>query len=213
MDTYTTFTITPKLQKRFWAKVRKAGANVCWEWQASKFKGRGYGTFVVEGRLWSAHRVSYVLAHGSIPKGLYICHTCDNQGCVNPAHLYAGTHDDNTRDAIERGRNPKGQKHGMAKFSEETLQQVRDLTEQGISERQVAAMLGVSSSQVHRIKLAAGIAAPEQRQRPVKLTLDDAREIRRLRNNGVRGSDIAIKFGISQALVCDIVKNRAWKEG
>lgn len=74
---------------RFWSNVDRTGD--CWVWQACKGTG-GYGQFSVRGVRWVAHRASYELANGQIPKGLVIDHMCRNRACVNPAHLRAVTH-------------------------------------------------------------------------------------------------------------------------
>ena len=95
--------------KRFWPKVDKKTPNDCWEWKTHKT--RGYGVFSIRSKPIQAHRFSYELHFGKIPDGLLICHKCDNRACVNPNHLILGTHKDNTKDMMDKGRNETGDKH------------------------------------------------------------------------------------------------------
>lgn len=86
---------------RFWSKVDKTSdPNGCWVWTAYK-DPNGYGRFY-HGKL--CHRISYEINVGPIDKGLCICHHCDNPGCVNPDHLFVGTHQDNMDDKKRKGR-------------------------------------------------------------------------------------------------------------
>ncbi|MBC8141292.1 MAG: HNH endonuclease [Armatimonadetes bacterium] len=93
------------LRKRFEAKYEVgAEPDDCWNWTASR-EEKGYGQFWASGRTLAAHRVAYALHNGEYPPpGLMVCHTCDNPGCVNPAHLYLGTATQNNRECVEKAR-------------------------------------------------------------------------------------------------------------
>jgi HNH endonuclease len=86
---------------RFWDKVL-VGDN-CWEWQGYKDQ-RGYGRTRIDGKGLLTHRVAWTIWNGPIPDGALVCHHCDNPSCVRPAHLFLGTHRDNTRDMLDKDR-------------------------------------------------------------------------------------------------------------
>ena len=119
--------------------VEKCGDDECWLWLGRK--KRGYGVLTL--RL-KAHRYSYEVAHGRIPDGLGVLHSCDNPACVNPAHLRLGTQRDNLADSIARGRLPRGEDRGNAKLSTQKVQAIREAYRSGTAPNDLAQLYGVS---------------------------------------------------------------------
>jgi hypothetical protein len=85
--------------RNFWAKVQKG--KTCWLWLGSPKGVNRYGQFAINRKIYSAHRVSYMMHFGEIPEGMCILHTCNNKRCVNPSHIRLGTQIDNMTSAAE----------------------------------------------------------------------------------------------------------------
>ncbi len=111
-----------------------------------------------------AHRIAHELAHGPIPNGLCVLHTCDVPCCVNPMHLTLGTNDDNIRDMMRKGRSSKGKKrpnaavvrgeqHGEAKLNNNVVLTIRDMAASGVRGCDIAQQLGISRQTVSKIVL------------------------------------------------------------
>jgi hypothetical protein len=128
----------------FWEKVDRTGS--CWEWTATKDPG-GYGRFAVRRKLHGAHRIAYELTYGPIPDGLLVCHRCDNRSCVNPAHLFLGTDQDNTDDCIAKGRIAVGEQRG-AKLTAVQVRLIRELAASGVAHRALGRQFGVASQTI-----------------------------------------------------------------
>lgn len=114
------------MEERFWERVDRTDG--CWTWTGSIQKSNGYGVINeggTRGRRWYAHRYSFTLKNGEIPKGMVVCHTCDNPPCVNPGHLFLGDYRDNMRDASSKMRMTYGEACHSARLTEETVKEVR----------------------------------------------------------------------------------------
>lgn len=93
----------------------------CWNWQGNK-DNNGYGMFFFNNKTFKAHRFSCELVHGPAPEGKpFVLHACDNPACINPNHLRFGSPQENMDDKVERNRQPKGEKHGIAKLKDEDV--------------------------------------------------------------------------------------------
>lgn len=115
---YSTLTPEQKREKKvakFWLSVDRRGPQECWEWKRTP-NGAGYGEFCHAG----AHCFSFALHFGPIPRGLCVLHKCDNPKCVNPNHLFLGTHKENAVDKVAKGRDnpPRGEKHVCHKLTD-----------------------------------------------------------------------------------------------
>ena len=155
------------LEERFWNFVNKTDG--CWLWTGT-LNGAGYGTIGLgrkDAGKGFAHRVSWEIHRGQIPKGLLVCHTCDCKICVNPAHLFLGTYQDNVDDMIRKNRSPrgdtwltparvefqpKGDTHGMAKLTEaQVLTILRRFFIQRETKTKIAFDFGVSRAAIRNI--------------------------------------------------------------
>ncbi len=132
----------------------------CWIW-AGRRNIDGYGIIHVGNGKGATHRVSWELHNGPIPDNLCILHKCDNPPCINPDHLWIGTHRDNIEDCIAKGRRgtcanggQKGENNPSAKLNEEQVAQIKFLLEEGqLTQAEIGGMFGVSRDAVNNIKL------------------------------------------------------------
>lgn len=95
--------MTPLELERFEAKVSPEPNTGCWIWTGASIKA-GYGYAVVGGKTVRAHKASFEHFKHKVPDGLCVCHSCDNRWCVNPDHLWLGTHKQNAEDRDRKGR-------------------------------------------------------------------------------------------------------------
>ena len=108
--------------------TRGAGDDACWGW-SSCLDGFGYGLFRACGKVWRAHRASWTIAHGDIPNGMCVLHTCDDPTCSNPRHLFLGTRAQNNADRDQKGRHVplRGEAHGMAKLTDAQIESIQSM--------------------------------------------------------------------------------------
>ena len=118
----------------------------CWEWQ-KYLTGCGYGKRGHAGKVYLAHRFSWLKYKGPIPSGLHVLHRCDNPCCVNPDHLFLGTHQDNMKN---RQQHLVGSLNGRAKL---TVEQVLAIRADKRLLREVAKDFGIGVSRVHEIRV------------------------------------------------------------
>ena len=137
---------------RFTRLVEKTAT--CWLWTGTATRRiKGYGQFERKGKRMLAHRAAYEFAHGAIPGDFEVCHRCDVSLCVNPDHLFLGSHKDNMRDAATKGRiaepssqppMKRGSDNGHSLLDESAVLEIRRRIAAGEVQRRLAAEYGVS---------------------------------------------------------------------
>jgi len=133
-------------EQRFWTYVGDKQEDNCWNW-IGIYDRDGYGHIKINRKQVIAHRFSWVLKNGEIPKNMYVLHRCDNPKCVNPSHLFLGTQQDNIKDKVNKNRQ-------SSKLTISQVKQIRNFKGK-FTQKEIAKMFDVDSSTVgyiHRNK-------------------------------------------------------------
>lgn len=116
------------ISMRLMKRIAIGSDEECWPYRGRRTEF-GHGCIDWNGRPWGAHQIMYMIIYGQIPKGMCVCHTCDNPICCNPGHLWLGSPSDNSRDMWDKGRGRvksfRGETHGMAKLTEADVLSIR----------------------------------------------------------------------------------------
>ena len=198
----------------FHEKYVKGLEGDCWVWIASKMR-TGYGQINArDGRIVTAHRLSYQLHKGEIPSGMFVCHTCDNRACVNPDHLWLGTPKDNIQDMMKKGRavrNPaRGTKNHAAKLTEN---QVAEIYTSRKSNVELAKQFGVTAACVFNIKNGFSWShftqqlGPAHKPKSRKLNGKDARAIYQ---DSRKQCEIAKEYGVQPNMISRIKSGKRY---
>lgn len=148
-------------EARFWSKAERRGSDDCWEWQAWR-NAQGYGYFWdrIDKRMAPAHRWIFQFVNDiKLPRspgasGLVVCHKCDNPPCVNPAHLFLGTQDENMADMRAKGRQPdnRGERNPNTRLTPDDIRAIRASHHGKYGDgMRIAREWGLSSAQVSKI--------------------------------------------------------------
>lgn len=141
------------IENRFHTKVTEKDKNGCMLWTAF-INPKGYGLFKFNGRTMPAHRCSYELHFGKIPKGMCVLHKCDVRNCVNPDHLFLGTQIENIKDMCKKGRNSKsvGMDNPKSKLTDRKVKNIKMKLSQGITITKLAKQYKVAECTIGFIK-------------------------------------------------------------
>ena len=138
------------LEKRFWSKVCVGKEDECWNWKASS-RSSGYGSFKYSGKVIDSHRMTWFIINGEFPN-MFVLHMCDNKLCCNPNHLFLGTHVDNMKDMVSKGRSASGEKSGVFLYSKLKKKDVLEIRSKYLtgnySYKELGKMFGVDKTQI-----------------------------------------------------------------
>lgn len=138
------------LAERLWSRVVESD-NGCRVWTGGRYHNKwAYGLIHCKDYRGATHRLAWILTFGEIPPGQMVLHRCDNPPCVNPDHLFLGTHADNMKDMAQKDRVMRGEKHPSAKLTAAQVREIRSLYPQ-LSATELGRRFGVSRSAVCQI--------------------------------------------------------------
>ena len=196
-----------KTYERFICKIEKT--NTCWIWKAQIYPN-GYGAFHIDGKNSLAHRASWMLHKGQVPKNKIVCHKCDNRKCVNPDHLFLGSYKDNTEDMIKKGR------HAIQKQILDNIQkrEVIKMYLNHIAQREIAKYFKVHQRTIWRIihKIVPVKKCIGEENNKSILTEEKVKQMREIYNTGKMGFyKIAKKFSVDKSTAMRAIKGITWK--
>jgi hypothetical protein len=148
--------MSPQYIVKFFSRVEMDENTGCHEWQGAITAATGYGKVAFsDGSRIDTHRVSWMLTHGEIPKGMDVCHKCDNRRCVNPLHLFLGTRSQNMIDARDKGRLNLAPAHAAhpVVLTDDEVREIDRRARAGEVQQNIAADFGVKRQTVSKILL------------------------------------------------------------
>jgi hypothetical protein len=222
----------PPLREAFNARYLVNQETGCWEWTGEKSKGN-YGQYqtakfrepgaqkYTRKRIY-AHRLSWELHYGPIPDKLEVCHRCDNPPCVNPRHLFLGTHAENQRDMAEKARSQRGERQHRARLTEFAVREIMASTESNIV---LGRRFGVNDATISNVRCGAtwahlgltrsddpkvnqGLAGSKHPS--AVLTESAIPDIRARLEAGEGCKSIGDSYGVSGAVIRHVQRGRTW---
>lgn len=209
---------------RFWSKATlTANPDKCWIWNGTvRDNIKPYGRFSIQNKDYSSHRVAYLLYNKKDPGEMHVLHSCDNHRCINPAHLFLGTNNDNVQDKVSKGRqarnksamkgkeNPKIKlwNNPASKLTESQWHEVYSLYISGERVIDIASKFNLSR---HGVTNLVRIMGGNTKMR-TKLTEEQVKNIREAydKNKG-NGKCLAKEYGVTNKAIYDIVNRKVWK--
>ena len=143
---------------KFWSRVRKGEPDQCWLWLTGGVPETGYGLFSINGKRMGSHRFAKSLIEGRELKAEeFVCHTCDNPPCVNPAHLFLSTNKGNQEDLVKKGKSKKGEQINTAKLKEGDVQWIRMTYQRSKEEMKAKGKIRVAKGLVTKLAKKFGV--------------------------------------------------------
>lgn len=198
--------LSEKDKARFLSKSKVDEVTGCHVWQEHRTHN-GYGRFWLKGKNVFAHRISYVLKHGSIDEGMSVLHNCpcgDNPACTNPDHLSLGTHDDNMRHMAERGRAATGLRNG--KYTKPESRLIGDKNPARLHPEKMP------RGDNHYSRRTPEKALRGSRHGQAKVNEEIVAAMRaEYYSSRISASKLGERYGLSNCTACSIVNGETWK--